>query len=174
MEHKEESGVKIRSAIVHISDRNELLVILREIANQHKTHIVCFDAEKLAGQEHAKAAVRHAIKSCRSGTPISNSFEMEALLFASGSRQCALAADFGLHEGENHLFVCCYPNTEGVWAALESRMCFVDDKWDDISPMKQERLADQFGITSAEIDATGSDCLQKLVLERVALLEVSR
>ena len=41
--------------------------------------------------------------------PISNSFEMEALLFAAGSRQCLVAALFGIQEGENRIFVCSYP-----------------------------------------------------------------
>jgi KEOPS complex subunit Cgi121 len=158
-----------------IQDRTAVLEVLRKIARYYAANIVCFDAEKLAGRAHAEAALRHAHRSFEQGSMISNSFEMEALLYAAGIRQCNVAVSFGLHEGRNHLFVCCCPAPAGIWKDLALRMQFNGEPADeDISPQKAARLAALFDITPEEIDATGQDRIRDLVLERVALLEVSK
>ena len=90
---------EIRQAKITVDDRDAFLQMIQEIARSYSTHIVCFDADKLAGRDHANAALQHAQRSFYSDKPISNSFEMEALLFAAGSRQCLVAALFGIHEG---------------------------------------------------------------------------
>ncbi len=115
---------EIGYAEVTIRDRAALLGVLREIAKRYASRIVCFDAEKLAGRPHAEAALRHAHRAFAQGSAISNSFEMEALLYAAGTRQCSLAVPFGLHEGENHLYVCCCPAPEGIWKDLAVHMQF--------------------------------------------------
>jgi KEOPS complex subunit Cgi121 len=166
--------VEIRAAVVTISDRNALLAILREIARVHTTHIVCFDAEKMAGLPHAELALRYAARSFFSGDPISNSFEMEALLYAAGTRQCAMAATWGIHEGENLLYICCCPASAGAWEELARHIHFVDESWDNINSEKTTRLMDLFGITAEEMEAAGADQIGALVRERVALLEVGK
>ncbi|MDD1702689.1 MAG: KEOPS complex subunit Cgi121, partial [Methanoregula sp.] len=138
------------------------------------THIVCFDAEKMAGRRHAEMAIRHAYRSFSNGTAISNSPEMEALLYAAGTRQCSLAVSFGLHEGENCLYVCCCPDSPGAWEALASCLHFTPEPSGEIPPEKAARLAALFAITADELAAAGCDRLQDLVLERVALLDVSK
>jgi len=165
---------EIRTAVTTISDRNALLAILREIARAHTTHIVCFDAEKMAGLQHAELALRYAARSYFSGEPISNSFEMEALLYAAGTRQCAIAAVFGIHDGENLLYICCCPASDSAWKDLARHVYFVDESWEIINSEKTARLMDLFGITADEIDASGPDQIAALVRERVALLEVSK
>ena len=106
-----------------IRDRTAILDVLREIAGRYAIHIVCFDAEKLAGREHAESALRHAHRSFERGIAISNSLEMEALLYAAGTRECSAAVSFGLHEGENHIYVCCCPAPESVWKDLAVDTC---------------------------------------------------
>jgi len=165
---------EIRAAVVTIIDRDALLGTLREIAHRHDTHIVCFDAEKMAGLRHAEFAVRHAQHSRYNGVPISNSFEMEALLYAAGSRQCSVAASFGIHDGENHLYVCCCPACDGAWKDLGRHLCFVTETGDGMTAEKTARLMELFGITPEEIDAAGSGQVTALVLERVAFLEVCK
>ena len=165
---------EFRSAVITVGDRDALLATLREIARLHHTHIVCFDAENMVGLPHAESAVRHAQHSFSNGTAISNSFEMEALLYAAGSRQCSIAASFGIHEGKNLLFICCCPSKSDVWNALARHMDFTNKTWDEPVPEKTNRLMALFGITPEEIDAAGVDHVTALVLERVALLEVSK
>jgi KEOPS complex subunit Cgi121 len=100
---------------------------------------------------------------------------MEALLFAAGSRQCNIAASLGIHDGENHLWISCYPVRQGVWALLSSLVSLADKEWEPFPPGKKERLMDLFSITEDEIRTLGrSGSFIDLVLERVALLEVLR
>lgn len=162
----------IRAAEFAVTDQEGMLQKIREIARRNETHIVCFDAEKLAGCRHAETAIRLAERSFFHGSPISNSFEMEALLYASGSRQCNAAVSFGLHEGANTAYVCCCPDKEAAWKDLGQIMHFTGDFPRDITPEKSSRLMELFGITAEELEAAGHDRIAELVLERVALLEV--
>lgn len=170
----QQRSYEFRSAVITVSDRIALLATIREIAQLHHTHIVCFDAEKMAGLQHAESAVRHAQHSFSNGSAISNSFEMEALLYAAGSRQCSIAASFGIHEGKNLLFICCCPPSNDAWNALARHMDFVKETWDEPGPEKTNWLMALFGITPEEIGAAGTDQVTALVLERVALLDVSK
>jgi KEOPS complex subunit Cgi121 len=165
---------KIRQAKITVDDREAFLRMIQGIARSYSTHIICFDADKLAGQDHAEAALQHAQRSFFSEKPISNSFEMEALLFAAGSRQCLVAALFGIQEGENRMFVCSYPVSEDVWKDLSHHMHFVSEKWDEMTPDKEARLMILFSITQEELDVAGRDRIKDLILERIALLHVNR
>jgi KEOPS complex subunit Cgi121 len=165
---------EIRQAKITVDDRNAFLRMIQGIARSYSTHIVCFDADKLAGRDHAEAALQHAQHSFFSERPISNSFEMEALLFAAGSRQCLVAALFGIQEGENRTFVCSYPVNEEVWKELSHHMHFVTETWGEMTPDKEARLMILFGITQEELDMVGRDRLKDLLLECIALLHVNR
>ena len=170
----QDTSNEIRSAIGTIEDRTAFLHTLRTIADAHNTHIICFNADMLAGTRHAQTAICHAVRSYTGGTMVSNTLEMEALLFAAGSRQCSLAAPFGIHEGENHLYICCYPTCDTVWDALAPVIHFVEDTWSSIDSQKQAYLMDLFNITREELATTNGDRIADLVLERIALLEVYR
>ncbi len=165
---------QIRYAQVTVRNISSLLKKIRTIAGQSGSSIVCFDADKLAGQEHAHMALRYAQRSFSSDCAISNSFEMEALLYAAGTRQCSVAVSFGLHEGKNNLYICCCPVPIGIWDQLADILEFCADPDDEISSEKTAKLADLFGISPDEIAAVGRDRIKDLVLERVALLNVCK
>ena len=165
---------EIRQAKMNVDDCAKFLHTIQSIAQQHSIHIVCFNADNLAGREHAEAAIHYAQRSFLSGKPISNSFEMEALLFAAGSRQCNIAALFGIHTHENITFICCCPANKWVWNDLSHHMLFVNEAWDEITLEKEERLKSFFGITHEELALVGRTRIIDLVLERIALLEVNR
>jgi KEOPS complex subunit Cgi121 len=169
-----DAACTIRYAEVTVAEPAVLLDVLRAIADTTGSHVICFDADKLAGRAHAEAALCHARRSFGAGEAISRSLEMEALLYAAGSRQCSTAIMFGLHKGENHLYVCCCPAPEGIWDLLSAHLAFRTDPGDDLSPEKAARLRELFAISSDELAATGENRLRDLVLERVALLDVSK
>lgn len=165
----------IRAAWCTICDTASFLLDLREVAAIHDTHIICFNADLIAGRVHAAAAVDRAVRAFEEGSTISNTLEMEALLYAAGSRQCNIAASFGIHEGENRVYICCLPARPEVWVALEPLFSFVQQNWDAIDPEKRARLMETFAISDEEMAAAGGDCrMVDLVLERVALLQVMR
>ena len=165
----------IRAARCTIRNRSSFLRDLQAIAANHTTHIICFNADTIAGREHVQAAVARAARAFQEGTNISNTLEMEALLYAAGSRQCNIAASFGIHEGENRVYLCCSPMREEIWTALETLFAFSIENWDAIDQEKREHLMMTYAISSEEIMAAGGDSrLVDLVLERVALLQVMR
>ena len=128
----------IRAATCTVHDLNAFLQDLRSIAADHDTRIICFNADMLAGKVHAMSAVERAVRAFEEGDNISNNLEMESLLFAAGSRQCSIAASFGIHEGENRMYICCYPARAKVWVALEPLFHFVQERWDTIDPEKRD------------------------------------
>lgn len=165
---------EIMMAVFDVADHDLFLHLLRTIARKYTTTIICFDADRMVGRQHAEAAIRHALRSFSGGYPIANTFEMEALLFAAGTRQCSLASAFGAHTGANRVYVCCSPPREGIWQALSSLMRIVHEDWEGINADKRTQLKNTFSITDGEIAAVGESRLADLVLERVALLEVYR
>jgi KEOPS complex subunit Cgi121 len=165
----------IRAAGCTVHDLTAFLQDLRSIAADHGTHIICFNADMLAGRVHGVSAVERAVRAFEEGVTISNNLEMECLLFAAGSRQCSIAASFGIHEGENRMYICCYPARAKVWVALEPLFHFVREEWDTIDPEKRGRLMKTFSITPEELAAAGgNERIVDLVLERVALLQAIR
>jgi len=167
-------GCEVRTATCSVDDRVLFLQKIRSIAELFDAHIICFNAGMLAGKRHAQKALRHAVRSFHNGTEVSNTLEMEALLFAAGSRQCSVAALFGIHKGDNSLLVCCYPPRDGIWDALAPLLSVTDQDGDIIGPRKRAYLMELFGITKEEMAACSGDCITELVLERIALLEVYR
>jgi KEOPS complex subunit Cgi121 len=170
------NSTDIRAAVVEIQDRTGFLRRIQKIMAESDTHIVCFDADKLTGINHVRSAVDHAVRSFKEGNPISNTIEMEALLYASGSRQTSIGASFGIHEGKNHIYICCFPLREGVMDALGVlvRFCEECDPWKTIDNQKREELMRLFEIAEEELATTVDSDLEGLVLERVALLDVAR
>jgi len=166
----------IRTARITVTDPVIFLRQLRSLMDDYDTTIVCFNAGNMAGIRHVKAALDHALRSFSGGSPIAKTLEMEALLYAAGTRQCAQAAEsVGIHEGENRAYICCCPPRPGIWEALEPLMEFVDEDWGCIGVEQWQRLCNHFSISAEEIAAAGGEGrLSDLVIERVALLDAYR
>jgi len=168
---------QIYRAVFTVEDKTRFLNDLRRIADDYMTHIILLDANHVAGREHVAAALRHAWRSWESGEPIANSFEMEVLLYAAGTRQCHLAGSFGIHPGENQAYIVICPPIPGAQERLADLVEFVDSDREEeveIKPAKRKVLAEFFGITPEEVAVVGEDRFRELVLERVALLDVYR
>ncbi len=164
----------IRTVSIDVHDEAAFLECVRSIARSCSTHIIFFDADKMAGKKHVESALEHAIRAVNGNFCISNSLEMEALLYAAGSRQCINGVAFGIRAGQNNSYLCiCPPRTEALEKILPL-VTQVQDDWETISPEKAGVLIRLFDVTSQELGVTGMSRLQELILERVALLEVYR
>ncbi len=168
-----ESNCDIREAVIEIPTLPAFLETIKGISESAGTHIICFDADELAGRAHVTKAVRHALRAWQEGRAIANTLEMEALLYAAGTRQCRVATGIGLHAGTNHCYVCLCPPSEAAATALGKVLAWTEEDWEEIDEEKQRRLMERYDITPEEIDAAGGR-IRPLVLERVALLEVNR
>jgi KEOPS complex subunit Cgi121 len=165
---------EIHQVTMEVSDPGAFLETIRLSGERWCTHLIFFNADLMAGRLHALSAVFHAFRAEAEGCMISSRVEMEALLFASGSRQCQTGMRFGLRKGKNNAYLCICPPAAGAYEEILPLVTPSEEDWDTISPEKSEILAENFGITPAEIEAAGPGRMVELVLERVALLEVYR
>jgi len=168
------SECRIQPAEVTVDDPATLLATIRRIAEAYSTHIILFDRDRMAGRSHAAIAIAHAARAYKEGRMIARTFEMEALLYAAGSRQITVGRTFGIHPGENHCYLCLCPDVPEAWTALAEHLTMTPDQEEAITPQKRDRLMELFSISSAEVTVVGEERLDELVLERVALLEVYR
>ena len=160
--------------IFEVKDESEFLSRVRRIADEHEIAIICFNADLMAGTVHVMAALEHAARSFYGENRISNSFEMEALLYAAGTRQCQIASDLGIHHGENRCYVCFCPPCTPAEEELQGLGRPVDEDWEQMSEEKKSRLMERFLITPEEIETIKPEQFRELVVERVALLDVYR
>ena len=165
---------EIRQVCFQVRDIAGFLSWLRDLSHRNIVSVVCFNADLMAGKQHVISAMLHALRAMRNGTCISSSFEIEALLYASGSRQCQDAVKFGVHEGLNRCYLCVYPVNRRVWSELSQEMTCSSEDWEQMTDEKIKALVPLFGITKEEIDVTGRTRIKDLVLERVALLDVNK
>jgi KEOPS complex subunit Cgi121 len=165
----------IHQVRLNISDPDEFLKYIRGIGECNRVNIILFNADRMAGRAHAESAIAHAFRAFRGGYAISNSVEMESLLYAAGSRQCQQGTGFGVKTGQNRVYLCICPGNKRVQNELQRIGVYCDDEdWELLSEEKQTLLMELFGITAEEIGVVGISRIQDLVLERVALLEVYR
>ncbi len=163
----------IRYATVTVDDPAAFLAAVRWVGEETGTRIILFDAEKMVGRGHVEAALTHAARSWARGDPIARTVEMEALLYAAGTRQTRIGRTFGLHEGENRCWIAVTPPADRAWTLLLGLVRFEPEP-DGLAPVHRRRLCDLFGITAAELGVVGENRLAELVLERVALLDANR
>jgi KEOPS complex subunit Cgi121 len=164
---------EIRHASMTLDDPAAFLRQIREVSNELGTHVVVLDAEKMAGKEHVRSALEHAARSCARGDPIARSFEMEAMLYAAGTRQTRIARNFGPHSGENRCFIGVSPPDAATWSRL-ARTVRYEPEPEALSDRHRQRLCALYEISEKELAIVGTDRLTELVLERVALLDAYR
>ena len=152
---------------VTVSAVKETIAQINDAADKADSTVVLFDAEKIAGFAHIGSAVAHAKRSFAEGKQIARSLSMEILVYASGQRQCSLASKFGLHDGENKVYVLILDGDEEKAAALVREIV---SECEPFAPNK-EKLKAEFGITDAEMEAAGENRIEELVIERVALVD---
>ena len=152
---------------VTVSAVKETIAQINDAADKADSTVVLFDADKIAGFAHIESAVAHAKRSFAEGKQIARSLSMEILVYASGQRQCSLASKFGLHDGENKVYVLILDGDEEKAAALVREIV---TECEPFAPNK-EKLKAEFGITDAEMEAAGENRIEELVIERVALVD---
>lgn len=164
-----EQSLTIYEAKAAVSDTAAVLAQVNAIAKKTASTIVLFDAEKVAGPNHIRSAVlQHAKRSCACGKPVARTRAMEILLYASAQRQCALAPQFGLHAGENVLFVVILGGDAAAARELLNEIVLPEEHGVRAS---RTVLMEEFGITEEELAVVGEDRIGELVIERVALMD---
>ncbi len=169
-------------ADAEITDIKAFLTAVHTVAGHlgPQTHIVCVNADRVAGSLHVKIALAHA---CRAWfvdkNPVARSFEMEMLLWVAASRQTSVAAAFGAQNGTMSLWVVVVgaekepedPIASLPGITLHATPPLSAEKMD---AGKRTRLMQDFFVTEQELSIVGDERLPELVAERVALSAVYR
>lgn len=162
--------IRILEGTIFIEDIEMFLVKIKEIMKSEDVVILALDADKLAGEKHLMFAIEKAMNSFRTGRNIANDIGKEIMLYAAGTRQINRAMKIGVHKGKNNIALV------GIGKDIDLT------GFDEITPgnvlqydgSKDQVLMDMFNITEEEIKAVGADKIPELVLERVALVDVSK
>ena len=176
---------KIIVGKVGISNVDDFLSSLKNIANKYDVTIQAMDAGLIAGKEHIISAVKKAIRAVERKKSITNDLGLEVLLYAAGLRQIerALAMGVSVSEGEKRVAIVVVDVSAGAQRDLEMVAEELKKKIglqeEPISELKleyrndkKEKIKKFFDITEDELKAVGESKLKMLVLERVAMLDV--
>jgi len=128
------------------------------------------NADKILGQEHIYSAIEHAHRAFERKKNISSTMAMEILIYAAGESQISNAlAKIGLKDGCERIAVVADGKLDinGLLAHLNLK------KDDEVLDYKDFKLR-EFGISENEISTVGKKKLKDLVLERVAMVDVSK
>ncbi|MDI6889197.1 MAG: KEOPS complex subunit Cgi121 [Methanocellales archaeon] len=164
-------NIKIIGGIADIKDTAEFIKTLSGVARRHNVTVQALDADKIAGVEHLRFAVEKAMRSMSLGRNISKDLGMEILLYASGRRQINKALQLGISPGKSNVAIAIVGDG-AERATREMRGLVQDAPVLNYNESKKDVILKTFDITDAEIEAVGEDKIPKLVLERVALLDV--
>src|SRR6266849_7996236 len=166
-----------------IPDPERTLKLLRAINNQAEVQLL--KADLVAGPEHLQFAARNALHSFKGKRPRSKSLAMELLLYISCQRQIARAIKFlGVDSKDSRIALVALSDSKDAMQELDRRARLIvegeeDDNLIEIgSKQKMAQLQRSYGVTSKEMEATrferetDSSLLQRLIIERSALLDI--
>ena len=149
---------------------------VQQFAKNNHILIQLFNAEKIYGKNHLLSAAQHALRSEKEGRMTTNSVEMEIFLYASGERQIKLAIPkMGVTSGFNNiavLFIIPSHSIKNEETLVNSFFSTLQIKRDDNVLNGDEKTLHLFGITDTEIQTVSKQKYDKLILEKIALIDI--
>ena len=165
---------------VDVRDVGSTLETVRRIAGGSAFQL--FDAGMVAGWRHLFHAAVNAVHAIREGSAISNSMEVESILYASCQDQISKAFTLmGLGPQVKNVAILVLSkepsDAESLAAEIADRLGQPDDGVLDVTPEKYERLKEVFDVSDGALATVGGDpyeALTSLVVEKGALLPLRR
>jgi KEOPS complex subunit Cgi121 len=160
---------------VSIPKLSDFLKTINSIASENEVIIQGLNADLIAGERHLHYAVGKALRAIAAGRNIAKDPGIEIMRYASGERQIERSFSIGLHKGENNAVFVLLGKMDNLVLALSAIRKLILEKpcseLLDYSDSKREKILSQFGISNAEIEASGEEHIPELVIERVALAD---
>lgn len=171
------NAVQIVSGSVMISDLPAFLQSMNDFSAKHKIKIQGFDTRKIVDKDHLLFSIYRARQSFSTGTNEAKDIGLEVLRFSSGQRKIDKSFSMGLIQGENRSVFVFFGETTECLKAAENAFKAEFGLSETIKiPMSEKKpfLMKQFEITDVELKTAGDSRLKDLVMERVALVDVTR
>ncbi|UCH56973.1 MAG: hypothetical protein JSV18_06445 [Candidatus Bathyarchaeota archaeon] len=165
---------------VPVRDVEGLLARLDEAVSPSVFQI--FDARMVAGWGHLFFATVNAVRAFETGTAISRSLGIEALLYASCRDQISQALDLmGVTPATERVALLVLADDPGLAKeAFERASRILGEEDDSVLKFKGDKFEEIrgiFGVSDAELEAVGGpreEALTRLLVERGALLPLRR
>lgn len=161
-----------------IYDVEDVLRQIKRLAKEKGVILQLVDANRITGKEHLKLASYHAKKAFQQNSQISNSIEIETLLYATGQRQIDKALTLmGITPKTKNVAVVALfpphkPNLSEIFQEIISLLKGKKSKKVfNFTSEKERTLIQLFEITSEELK-TGST--HDLIIERMGMLELTK
>ena len=170
------NDILIVSGSVFIKDLPAFLQSLNSFSKQNDIEIQGFDARKIVDPDHLLFAVHRARCAFNTESNEAKDIGLETLRFSSGQKQIGKAFSMGLVPGENRSYFVFFGYPGKTTRAKDEFLgkFGVSECADFSLDEKKPFLMEQFGITDAELKAADVSKLKDLVLERVALVDITR
>lgn len=149
----------------------ELIRRLREVSQQDAALVALFDANAIAGQRHLLSAWAHLGRSRRDGSSRLRDRGAEFALYVAGADQLGRALSMVGVSDRTDAFVLVAEKPR-ILAELLERFGLEEDPTAYPRSVTEATL-DRLGITPAEQSAVPPEAWEGLVLERVALVDLS-
>ncbi|WNY24081.1 hypothetical protein MmiHf6_14080 [Methanimicrococcus hongohii] len=163
--------------MISIDDLPSFLQSVNVFSEKHNIKIQGFDARKIIDEDHLFFSIHRARDSFSKGENEAKDIGLEALRFSSGQRKIDKAFSMGLIQGENRSIFVFFGESEAQLKEAENafKAEFELSEIPDLSiDEKKPFLMKQFEITDEELETVGENNLKDLVMERVALVDVTR
>jgi KEOPS complex subunit Cgi121 len=168
--------VIIVSGIGTIDDLEPFIQKVQRFSEKHDVFIQLFNADMIFGKNHLLSAAMHAIRSKDENRMTTNSLEMELFLYASGERQLKIAIPkIGVKKGANKIAFVIMPRfyqsrlKDNIINTFFSEM---NIERDDSLLQGTDSTLERFGFTKEELSTVPSGNYEKLILEKIALIDI--
>jgi len=136
------------------------------------------NSDLLAGERHLNFAIEKALRAFAEGKNVAKDPGIEIMRYAAGERQIGRSFLIGLSEGENRAAFVLLGEKEKVEKALSGLNKLLEE-WPCAGQLaytaeKRKGILEKFGIEDPELEAAGEERIPELVLERVALADLSK
>jgi len=167
--------IQVICGTVSIPNLSGFLKTVSSIASENEVIVQGLNADLIAGERHLHFAVGKALRAVAAGRNIAKDSGVEIMRYAAGERQIERSFSIGLREGENSaVFVLLGKMDNLVLALSPIRKLIIEKPCSELlaySDAKRQGILSMFGITDAEIEASGEEHIPELVIERVALAD---
>jgi len=141
------------------------------LSRKWRLEIALFNADLVFGPEHLMSAYEHADRAFKSNTNIAKTLATEMLLYASGQRQISKAID-KIGVGKRTKNVAIVFIGKPTKTQISNLLSDLDLKRNDDVLLPNDKYLEAFGITKKELSTVSKGERTKLVLEKVALVDL--
>lgn len=167
--------IQIICGTVQIPNLSDFLKVISSTASENEVVIQGLNADLIAGERHLHFAVGKAVRAVAAGRNIAKDPGIEIMRYAAGERQIERSFSIGLREGENNAVFVLFGKMDNLILAFSAIRKLIEEKPCSellaYSDSKKKGILSLFGITDAEIEASGEEHIPELVIERVALAD---